>query len=100
MRQGGLGWAASTRTGPNDTRRVIYAISKCTCSVYCMYSWTKSGLWPSRSKPTFRPGFLYFQKIYEPVAVPVGPKKGKKPDRTGPSNTNFYRQFIHHFSKL
>ena len=57
-------------------------------------------LWLSRSKPTFRPGwtahnrlcavrpgFSYFEKIYEPVAVPVWPKKGKKPARTGPSNT-------------
>jgi len=54
-------------------------------------------LWPSRSRPTFRPGrtahnrlcavrpgFSYFEKIYEPVAVPVWPKKGKK---TGPNRT-------------
>jgi hypothetical protein len=31
-----------------------------------------------------RSDFLPFEKIYEPVAVPVQAQNGKKPDRTGP----------------
>jgi hypothetical protein len=38
-------------------------------------------------------GFWHFAKINEPVAVPVSPQIGKKPDLTGPSNTSPNKKF-------